>query len=465
MGDEKQSTDSTTEPKKRRRVGFASPDVGIEANQCMKIYLVSCKEEVETASGCCIDPVGLNSFFDDDGKIYGYQGLKVVIWVSSISFHAYADVTFESMSDCGKGITNLKTALQDIFGENLVEEKDEFLKTFSTECQYISSIVSSSKKLHLNSSDGSNIDPNSHSKAEDPNVEVIHLVVGDMPVGLLYSRLVPLVLLLVDGCNPIDVTDSKWELYLVVQKTTDQHEACQVRLLGFAAVYRFYHYPDSSRLRLSQILTLPPYQHKGYGRFLLEVLNHVAISEDVYDFTIEEPLDSLQHIRNCIDIPRLLACSSVQHACEAVVSHLKEANLSKRTHPSQFLPPMSTVEDVRKSLKINKKQFTQCWEILIYLALDPIDRYMHNFKTFTTDRVKATVIGKDSGTNEKRVVDIPSHYDEEMSFVMYKSQNGEGANVEIEENQANQEEQLQQLVAHRIEEIKLVAQKVSKRHS
>ncbi|GAB4845679.1 hypothetical protein Ancab_039082 [Ancistrocladus abbreviatus] len=366
----------------------------------------------------------------------------VVIWVSSISFHAYADVTFESMSDCGKGITNLKTALKDIFGENLVEEKDEFLKTFSTECQYISSIVSSGKKLHLNSSNGSNIDPNSHSKAEDPNVEctevdsfmvssfalvtvaekgsgvvwkpfrnravcallvvecngplsevakivnalsarslrwvgtnlasrptwvlacilhtrVIHFVVGEMPVGLLYSRLFLSTHLRAQlsesGCNPIDVTDSKWELYLVVQKTTDQHEACQVRLLGFAAVYRFYRYPDSSRLRLSQILILPPYQHKGYGRFLLEVLNHVAISEDIYDFTIEEPLDSLQHIRNCIDIPRLLACSSVQHACEAVVSHLKEANLSKRTHSSQFLPPMSAVEDVRKSLKINKK--------------------------------------------------------------------------------------------------------------
>ncbi|GAB4845678.1 hypothetical protein Ancab_039081, partial [Ancistrocladus abbreviatus] len=85
---------------------------------------------------------------------------------------------------------------------------------------------------------------------------------------------------------------------------------------------------------------------------------------------------------------------------------------------------------------------------------------MHNFKTFITDCVKATVIIKDSGTNGKRVVDIPSHYDEEMSFVMYKSQNGEGANVEIEENQANQEEQLQQLVAQRIEEIKSVAQKV-----
>lgn len=31
----------------------------------------------------------------------------------------------------------LKTVLQDIFAENLVEKKDDFLKTFSTERHYV----------------------------------------------------------------------------------------------------------------------------------------------------------------------------------------------------------------------------------------------------------------------------------------------------------------------------------------
>lgn len=78
----------------------------------------------------------LNTYFDDDGKIYGYDDLKVTIilaktgniftnshngifnslfcafvfilfvlflqitiWVSSISFHAYAEIKFQSSSD------------------------------------------------------------------------------------------------------------------------------------------------------------------------------------------------------------------------------------------------------------------------------------------------------------------------------------------------------------------------------
>lgn len=39
--------------------------------------IVSSKEEVGVSSSFCIDPVDLNRFFEEDGKIYGYQGLKV----------------------------------------------------------------------------------------------------------------------------------------------------------------------------------------------------------------------------------------------------------------------------------------------------------------------------------------------------------------------------------------------------
>ncbi|CAL5389832.1 unnamed protein product [Camellia sinensis] len=127
------------------------------------------------------------------------------------------------------------------------------------------SIVSKGEILQQNTTNAHNSDSNSYLKTDCSDLErlVIRVVVGTMPIGHLYSRL---------GGN-------------------------QLRLLGFAAIYRFYDYPDSLRLRLSQIFVLPPYQRKGYGRHLLEVLNNVAICENVYDLTIEEPLDSLQHMR------------------------------------------------------------------------------------------------------------------------------------------------------------------------
>ncbi|TMX02718.1 hypothetical protein EJD97_020217 [Solanum chilense] len=440
------SSDPISEPKKRRRVGFSKTDAGIEANDCITIYIVSSAEEVDSPNSFCLEPIDLNQFFEDDGRIFGYQGLNITIWVSLISFHAYADISFESSSDGGRGITNVKSALENIFGESLVDEKDAFLQTFSTESHYVRSVVSNAETLqHKVSKNGCSTESNCS------DVEVFRI--AGSPVGQLYSRLVPLVLLLVDGSNPIDVLDPGWEIYLLVKAD---------KLLGFAAVYRFYRYPGSTRMRLGQILVMPPYQRKGYGRFLLEALNRVAVSENVYDLTIEEPEDSLQHVRLCIDVERLLVFDPVQQSLESVVSHLKQEKLLKKSYMCKYAPPLSAIEDVRKTLKINKKQFTQCWDILIYLRLAPIDKYMEIYQAIVSHRVKAEVLGKDSEGAGKQVIDVPTEHDQEMSFVMFKSQNGESSSsIETADNQSIVEEQLQKLVDQRMKQIKLIAEKVS----
>ncbi|XP_052183806.1 histone acetyltransferase type B catalytic subunit isoform X2 [Diospyros lotus] len=448
------ASDPITDPKKRRRVEFSKIDPGVQANECIKIYMISSKEQMDNPDSFCFQPVDLDRFFGEDGKIYGYQGLKVNIWISSVSFHVYADVSFQSKSDGGKGITDLKPALQDIFAENLVEKKDNFLLTFSNDCDYVKSTVAKGELLQLKVPSEQQDGARSHVKSECSDAEVFR-VVGTMPVGQLYSRLVPLALLLVDGSSPIDITDERWEILIMVQK-----EDNQLRLLGFAAYYRFYRYPDSFRLRLSQILVLPPYQHKGYGSRLLEVLYNVAICEDAYDLSIEEPLDSFQHMRICIDVQRLLVFSPIEGAVNSVVLRLKQENLLKKSETCYFGPPPSLIEDVRKSLKINKKQFLQCWEVLIYIGLDPVDKQMESFRAIVSGRIRADVLGKDSADAGKRVVDVPTDYDREMSFVMFRSQHGE-ASVGMDENQPNQEEQLKPIVDERIKMVESIAQKVS----
>ncbi|KAL8093977.1 histone acetyltransferase type B catalytic subunit [Apium graveolens] len=456
------SSDLVSEPKKRRRVGIAKIDAGVDPADCIKIYLVSSKEEVDAPDSFCIESVDFERFFEEDGKIYGYQGLKVTIWVSTISFHAYADISFESKSDGGKGITDLKASLQNIFAETLLDDKDNFLKTFSTERDIVNSMVSNAKILEHKAPNGHSSDSKSNLKSDPSNLEVVR--VEDTSVGEVYVRLVPLAMLLVDGSSPIDITDPRWELYLLIQKKVNDQEDIQHKLIGFAALYRFYHYPGSERLRLSQILVLPPFQRKGYGRLLLEGLNVVAVSDNAYDLTIEEPLDSLQHVRTCIDVQRLLAFDPIKDALASVVSSLKQENLSKRSQTVRFGPPLDVIEEVRKNLKITKKQFLQCWEVLIYLGLDPIGKYMENYRTIILDHIKATVIGKDAGDAGKQVVDVPTEFDQELSFVMFKSPNAESTITVREDDQNNQEEQLQQLVNERIKEVELIAKRVLPHH-
>lgn len=450
------SSDPISDHKKRRRVGFAKADAGVEANECIKIYLVSSKEEVDSPDSFQIEPVDLNHFFETDGRIYGYQGLKISVWISSVSFHSYADISFDSSSDGGKGITDLKSSLQNIFAENLIEKKDDFLKTFTTELNYVKNIVSSAEVLQNNASNSCKGNSKCHPKEEQGNVDVYR--VGGTAVGPLYCRLVSLVLLLVDGSNPIDVTDPSWQIYVLVGK--GQLDSCNT-LLGFAAVYRFHRYPAGMRLRLGQMLIVPPYQRKGYGRTLLKVLNNVAISENAYDLTVEEPVDSLQHVRTYIDVQRLLDFEPINNSLDPLVSLLKHKNLSKNSRPIQCGPSQIIIESVRESLKINKRQFLQCWEILIYLSLNPVEKYMENYMTIVSNRVKADVIGKEPEGSGKRLIDIPTEFDQELSFAMFKSEGGDGRRFEKDENEGNLDEQIKQLVDIRMKEIKLVAEKVS----
>ncbi|KAI4380730.1 hypothetical protein MLD38_006891 [Melastoma candidum] len=465
---QKQGSDPAQEPKKRRRVGVSAvPDAGIDPNECISVYLVSKKEDVGTSGGFRLDPVDLGNFFEDDGKIYGYQGLKISAWISAVSFHAHAEVAFESSSDRGKGITDLKSALKNMFGETLLDDKDEFIQTFSTDSQYVRSSISSGDILHMEPCNRSAEDSNTILRVDHTKVEVVRMVMGNMAAGHLYSRLVPLVLLLVDGSNPIDVTDSSWELYVLIKKVPGLKNSLD-SLLGFAALYRFYHHPDSTRLRLGQILVLPPYQHEGHGRFLLEVLNYVAVRDDVYDLTIEEPLEYLQRLRTSMDILRLLISDKVQLAVESTVSQLKQEKLLKKLTIPKLLPPKNLVEDVRKAFKINKKQFLQCWEILIYIALAGDKKHIQEYNFVVSNRVRTEILGKDSVTPRKRVIDVPSKYHGEMSFVMYKAEEGEdsanGVTV-LDRDKRKQEEQLQQLVDERLKEIESIAEKVSRHRS
>ncbi|KAL6655860.1 hypothetical protein ACP70R_006686 [Stipagrostis hirtigluma subsp. patula] len=445
---------AAADPKKRRRVGFSGVDAGVEANECMKVFLARNPDEVGSVDSTSIQPFDLNHFFGEDGKIYGYKNLKINVWISAISFLAYAEISFDETSDGGKGITDLKPALQNIFGENLVE-KEEFLQTFSKECPYFRNVVTNGNAIKHSVSN------------EDQTVEIVRVELqGD--AAFLYARLVPLVLLLVEGSTPIDVGEHGWELLLVVKKTTEESSTSKLQLLGFAAVHNFYHYPESTRLRISQILVLPPYQGEGHGLRLLETINSVAQSENIYDLTIEDPSDYLQYIRSSIDCLRLLSFDSVKPVLSAMVTSLKEANLSKRTRSFRMVPPAELTEIVRQKLKINKKQFLRCWEILIYLSLDSEDRKsIDNFRACIYDRIKGELLGSATGTNGKRLLQIPSSFKEEESFAVYWTQEGGDADDQTVEQQPEdletQERQLNELVDNQMEEIVEVAKNVSSR--
>nr|CAB3453196.1 unnamed protein product [Digitaria exilis] len=423
---------AASDSKKRRRVGFSGIDAGIEANEYSYLFFtddfITAKNLDEAASEDCtsIQPFDLNHFFGEDGKIYGYKNLKINVWISAISFHGYADISFDETSDGGKGITDLKTALQSIFGENLVE-KAEFLQTFSKECEYIRDVVTNGSAIKH---DGTN--------ESDPAVE--------FRFSLLFK--------VYSGPKNLEI-----DLYLIT-RLFELNSKVQLHsfILIWCRLFCFW----------LKILVLPPHQGEGHGLSLLEAINSIALSENIYDVTIEDPSDYLQYVRSSIDCLRLLTFDPIKPVLSAMVTSLKETNLSKRTCSLRMVPPADLTETVRQKLKINKKQFLRCWEILIYLSLDSEDRKsMDNFRACIYDRLKSEILGGATGTNGKRLVQIPSSLNEEMSFAVYWTLEGGDAEDQTVEQQPEdlktQEQQLNELVDNQMEEIVGIAKNVTSR--
>lgn len=71
----------------------------------------------------------------------------------------------------------------------------------------------------------------------------------------LFEWTQPLTLFFIDGASIIEY-DENWEI-LVLFEVDEKGVA---RIAGFATFYNFYAFPDSSRMRISQVKLRPPAQ-------------------------------------------------------------------------------------------------------------------------------------------------------------------------------------------------------------
>jgi GNAT superfamily N-acetyltransferase len=83
---------------------------------------------------------------------------------------------------------------------------------------------------------------------------------------------------------------------------------------------------DRHRLRVSQILILPPYQRKGHGQRLLELVYKLALDVHCVEVTIEDPSPAFQFVRDLTDIA----------LCRKHGFFLKKSTLK----PNSFLPSL-----------------------------------------------------------------------------------------------------------------------------
>ncbi|GAB4819463.1 hypothetical protein N2152v2_006509 [Parachlorella kessleri] len=275
------TTESHEPHSKRPKLGTAVP-----AAEVITFHLLK-----HTPQGLAVEENGsfppemCHQLFGEEEEIRGYDGLSIDVWFTP-RLQPFVDVKCAGKA---QRATDLREPFQRVFAAGFFEEKEGF---------------------------------DAALQAEEPlALEGLGEVVAEAETGegsrivALHARAEAFLYFFVDAASAIDGTDPRWDLLLALDETPDGLE-----LVGFATVYKFYAYPDRCRLRLSQVLVLPPHQGRGVGSLLLRALGQQADALDAVDVTCEDPSEDLQRIRDKLDLLRMLRCDWLQEAASHRVS-------------------------------------------------------------------------------------------------------------------------------------------------
>ena len=102
----------------------------------------------------------------------------------------------------------------------------------------------------------------------------------------------------IETASSIDFNDNKWEVIYMIKKIKNE----QI-FIGYCTLYTFHNPFLGSKIRICQVLILPPFQRQGIGRLLLLfIYNLVSLRSNINEITVEDPSDDFQTLRDLIDL-------------------------------------------------------------------------------------------------------------------------------------------------------------------
>lgn len=236
----------------------------------------------------------------------------------------------------------------------------------------------------------------------------IYLCSWDTPgFGAFFLRLRLLTLLFIEGASYFDVNEPGWEFLLLYERShltnSDGTSNPSYHFVGFTSLYHFWVYPDQARIRLSQFLILPPYQHQGLGkRLYAAVYNRVALLSQrpepylpapevkvkVSELTVEDPSEEFDALRDRCDLMRLLRpaqsaalapylatdegnSTDSGHASSTPFSIPIYTDVSDALHAGKLLPPLDPVwsQTTQRRLCLASRQWARLLEMVTLLAI------------------------------------------------------------------------------------------------
>ncbi|ELP90836.1 histone acetyltransferase type B catalytic subunit, putative [Entamoeba invadens IP1] len=262
------------------------------AQDSVGLYFVSNRAEAESAvqdrflENAVDYPDYVHQLFMGDSDIYGYKDLKVHVLFSVYSHQMYIDFSFSQKigdaEDLVKCLTHFMPPHQRVltFEEFCMQLEDE---------RYTSK--PKGEMIH-------------HFELGDEVYEIYYGTIEQMYT--FYTQLFPCITMFIERASCVN-KEGKWEFFFLFQVIESKSDITKVeyRIAAQTNTYRFYHYPDTWRLRIGQFITFPNYQRKKLGRYLLTQVYLFILKSKCYDLTVEDACLEFQRLRTFVEIKML----------------------------------------------------------------------------------------------------------------------------------------------------------------
>ncbi|GMK58592.1 hypothetical protein CspeluHIS016_0600340 [Cutaneotrichosporon spelunceum] len=346
-----------------------------DSNEALELKLVRAEEDdalvgADRATVEPFHPTFTYPIFGDQEKIFGYRDLSIKLHFASGSLKQFLRISYDEK------IESEDTPADDIEGElfkfippDYTKSMTVFESTVEADAGFVpcgEKIASYTRAAATAKGKGkANGDMAAPSEDDDGAVvfEVYHTT-WDTPGFREYHRRMQVFLLLyIEGGSYIQEDEDAWEFFTLFERRKRPSGGYSHHFVGYTSVYPFWHYPDQIRLRLSQFVILPPYEHLGHGSNLYSALFKYMLSRpDVAELTVEDPAEAFEDLRDRNDLRFL-----VKEGVPDDPLFLDGVGAEKRGGRSTW------EAGLRNKYKIAQRQFDRLLEMLLLRQLDRKD--------------------------------------------------------------------------------------------
>ncbi|RLV94303.1 Histone acetyltransferase type B catalytic subunit [Spathaspora sp. JA1] len=305
------------------------------ANEVVKLFVTDSEGAIN------FSPTFTYPIFGDAETIYGYKDLVIFLCFDHFTFKPFFNVKYSEKLD-DPDIVDVEQLLRKFLPDSAI---------FKDEAKWVDSIKQEKEAGY--SIPGDLIDSFDNEGSE---YEIYKINVKDSAGLELHKRLQILVLLFIEAGSYIDTSDELWDLYVVYDKDSSS-------IVGFATAYNYWKYPGANkfddnkreiRKKISQFIILPIYQGKRLGgQFYSRLFDVWHKDDEVVEVVVEDPNESFDDMRDRADLSRL----------------------NKILDLSIVTPKVETswIEETRKQLKLEKRQFSRLLELILLYKLKHTD--------------------------------------------------------------------------------------------